>query len=172
MPPKWGEHFISTRIVKIIEESVVDPKEKTLITYTRNIGYTSVMVRFVSTIIYMFLCVCIYLWIIYISLHIKHGWRKVWKYLCSVYFIAFYKVCIMLKSSVAFKIKFWKFKIFTCFGFNRTEILKHFQPCILQKTASLHGSYLCVIFTKNFKLITFLLLLFNPVVTVFCIMLP
>lgn len=42
-PPKWGERFISTRVVKIIEESIVDPKEKTLVTYTRNIGYTSVM---------------------------------------------------------------------------------------------------------------------------------
>lgn len=42
--PKWGERFISSRIVKIMEESVVDPKNKTLTTYTRNLGYQSVMV--------------------------------------------------------------------------------------------------------------------------------
>lgn len=42
--PKWGERFISKNVVKIIEETVVDPKEKTLITYTKNLGYTKVMV--------------------------------------------------------------------------------------------------------------------------------
>uniref|UniRef100_A0A1B6E3G8 PRELI/MSF1 domain-containing protein n=1 Tax=Clastoptera arizonana TaxID=38151 RepID=A0A1B6E3G8_9HEMI len=42
-PPKWGEKFVSARIVKIVEESIVDPKEKVLTTYTRNIGYTSLM---------------------------------------------------------------------------------------------------------------------------------
>ncbi|KAJ9596301.1 hypothetical protein L9F63_012668 [Diploptera punctata] len=41
--PKWGERFINARTVKIIEESVVDPKEKVLVTYTRNIGYVRVM---------------------------------------------------------------------------------------------------------------------------------
>ncbi|PSN37194.1 PRELI domain-containing protein 1 [Blattella germanica] len=41
--PKWGERFISSRTVKIIEESIVDPKEKVLITHTRNIGYVRVM---------------------------------------------------------------------------------------------------------------------------------
>ncbi|CAB3377426.1 Hypothetical predicted protein [Cloeon dipterum] len=43
LPPKWGEHVVSNRTVKIIEESVVDPKTKTMTTYTRNIGYTKVM---------------------------------------------------------------------------------------------------------------------------------
>ncbi|XP_059490802.1 PRELI domain-containing protein 1, mitochondrial [Neocloeon triangulifer] len=43
LPPKWGEHVVSNRTVKIIEESIVDPKSKTLTTYTRNIGYTKVM---------------------------------------------------------------------------------------------------------------------------------
>lgn len=42
--PKWGERFVSKNIVKIIEESIVDPKTKTLTTYTRNLGYTKVMV--------------------------------------------------------------------------------------------------------------------------------
>ncbi|XP_015610443.1 protein preli-like [Cephus cinctus] len=41
--PKWGERFVSKNIVKIVEESVVDPKEKTFTTYTRNLGYTKVM---------------------------------------------------------------------------------------------------------------------------------
>ncbi|XP_067003455.1 protein preli-like [Anabrus simplex] len=41
--PKWGERFISSRTVKIVEESIVDPKEKVLVTYTRNIGYVRVM---------------------------------------------------------------------------------------------------------------------------------
>ncbi|XP_032680486.1 PRELI domain-containing protein 1, mitochondrial [Odontomachus brunneus] len=41
--PKWGERFISKNIVKIVEESIVDPKAKTLTTYTRNLGYTKVM---------------------------------------------------------------------------------------------------------------------------------
>ncbi|XP_075222380.1 preli-like [Lycorma delicatula] len=42
-PPKWGERLIGARIVKIVEESVVDPKERTFTTYTRNLGYTKVM---------------------------------------------------------------------------------------------------------------------------------
>lgn len=42
--PKWGERFINTKSVKIVEESIVDPKEKTLTTYTRNIAFTKVMV--------------------------------------------------------------------------------------------------------------------------------
>ncbi|XP_057335097.1 PRELI domain-containing protein 1, mitochondrial [Microplitis mediator] len=41
--PKWGERFISKNVVKIVEETVVDPKEKTLTSYTRNLGYTKVM---------------------------------------------------------------------------------------------------------------------------------
>lgn len=42
--PKWGERFISKNIVKIVEESIVDPQTKTMTTYTRNLGYTKVMV--------------------------------------------------------------------------------------------------------------------------------
>lgn len=42
--PKWGERFYNAKAVKIVEESVVDPKEKTLTTYTRNIAFTKVMV--------------------------------------------------------------------------------------------------------------------------------
>lgn len=42
--PKWGERFIHNNDVKIVEESILDPSKKTLITYTRNVGYTSVMV--------------------------------------------------------------------------------------------------------------------------------
>ncbi|KOX79726.1 Protein preli-like [Melipona quadrifasciata] len=41
--PKWGERLISKNVVKIVEESTVDPKTKTLTTYTRNLGYTRVM---------------------------------------------------------------------------------------------------------------------------------
>ncbi|XP_041969559.1 protein preli-like [Aricia agestis] len=41
--PKWGERFFSAKSVKIIEESIVDPEKKILITYTRNLGYTKVM---------------------------------------------------------------------------------------------------------------------------------
>lgn len=48
--PKWGERFISKNVVKIIEESIVDPEAKTLTTYTKNLGYTKVMVgKFRST---------------------------------------------------------------------------------------------------------------------------
>ncbi|KOB72608.1 putative intramitochondrial sorting protein family member [Operophtera brumata] len=35
--------FFSAKSVKIIEESVLDPQAKTLVTYTRNLGYTKVM---------------------------------------------------------------------------------------------------------------------------------
>jgi hypothetical protein len=42
--PRWGERFVpGPRYVCVLEESVVDPKTKTLTTYTRNIGYTSIM---------------------------------------------------------------------------------------------------------------------------------
>ncbi|XP_063367267.1 protein preli-like [Cydia amplana] len=41
--PKWGERFFSAKCVKIIEESIVDPEKKVLVTYTRNLGYTKVM---------------------------------------------------------------------------------------------------------------------------------
>jgi len=46
--PKWGERFISKNIVKIMEESIVDPEAKTLTTYTRNLGYTKVMVGYLE----------------------------------------------------------------------------------------------------------------------------
>ena len=43
--PKWGERFLPAgRKVCIIEESVVDPVNKTLTTYTRNVGMTRVLV--------------------------------------------------------------------------------------------------------------------------------
>lgn len=41
--PKWAERFISSKNVYIIEESMVDPKNKILVTYTRNLGYVKVM---------------------------------------------------------------------------------------------------------------------------------
>lgn len=43
--PKWGERFVpkSTRSTCIVEESVVDPTNKTFTTYTRNIGLSSIM---------------------------------------------------------------------------------------------------------------------------------
>lgn len=43
--PKWGERFINSKDVKIVEESILDPTKKTLVTYTRNVGYANVMVR-------------------------------------------------------------------------------------------------------------------------------
>lgn len=42
--PKWGERFYNAKSVKIIEESIVDPKAKTLTTYTRNCTFAKVMV--------------------------------------------------------------------------------------------------------------------------------
>lgn len=41
--PKWAERFISARSLFIIEESIVDPVKKTLVTYTRNISCLSYM---------------------------------------------------------------------------------------------------------------------------------
>ncbi|KAF2905037.1 hypothetical protein ILUMI_01138 [Ignelater luminosus] len=41
--PKWAERFITTKKVNIVEESIVDPKNKVFITYTRNLGYLKVM---------------------------------------------------------------------------------------------------------------------------------
>jgi len=41
--PKWGERFFKAKFVCIVEESLVDPKTKTLTTYTRNIGYNKIM---------------------------------------------------------------------------------------------------------------------------------
>ncbi|XP_055337440.1 PRELI domain-containing protein 1, mitochondrial-like [Paramacrobiotus metropolitanus] len=42
--PKWGERFIrGPQHVYIVEESIVDPVNKTLTTYSKNVGYTKVM---------------------------------------------------------------------------------------------------------------------------------
>lgn len=41
--PKWTERFLPSKIVYIIEESIVDLRAKTLITYTRNIGLQHLM---------------------------------------------------------------------------------------------------------------------------------
>lgn len=41
--PKWAERFINTRCVFIVEESIVDPKLKTMVTFTRNVGLKSFM---------------------------------------------------------------------------------------------------------------------------------
>ncbi|XP_029644757.1 PRELI domain-containing protein 1, mitochondrial [Octopus sinensis] len=42
--PKWGERFVSrARHVCIVEESIIDPVAKTVITYTRNIGLQRIM---------------------------------------------------------------------------------------------------------------------------------
>lgn len=41
--PKWGERFVNTNSVKIIEDSVLDLKKKSLITFTRNIGFKKIM---------------------------------------------------------------------------------------------------------------------------------
>lgn len=41
--PKWTERFLSSKLVYIIEESILDPKLKTLTTYTRNIGLKHLM---------------------------------------------------------------------------------------------------------------------------------
>uniref|UniRef100_A0A6M2DM83 PRELI/MSF1 domain-containing protein n=1 Tax=Xenopsylla cheopis TaxID=163159 RepID=A0A6M2DM83_XENCH len=41
--PKWGKRFISAPFVKIYEESIVDPLNKTMITYTFNMGHAKVM---------------------------------------------------------------------------------------------------------------------------------
>lgn len=41
--PKWAEKFISARSLYVVEESVVDPKAKTLTTYTRNISCKNYM---------------------------------------------------------------------------------------------------------------------------------
>ena len=44
--PRWGERFVpGPRHVCVVEESVVDPEAQTITTYTRNIGYTKIMVR-------------------------------------------------------------------------------------------------------------------------------
>ncbi|PNF41527.1 hypothetical protein B7P43_G12550 [Cryptotermes secundus] len=49
--PKWGERFVDSRTVHIVEESIMDPNEKIIITYTRNISYVRVM-SIVEKVIY------------------------------------------------------------------------------------------------------------------------
>lgn len=46
--PKWGRHFYDAKSVKIVEESICDPKTKTLTTYTRNVAFTKVMVNLIQ----------------------------------------------------------------------------------------------------------------------------
>lgn len=41
--PKWGERFYKNTPVIIIEDSVLDTNTKTLITFTRNIGFKKIM---------------------------------------------------------------------------------------------------------------------------------
>lgn len=41
--PNWAKRFINTAHVFIVEESIVDLKNKILVTYTRNLGFTKVM---------------------------------------------------------------------------------------------------------------------------------
>lgn len=41
--PKWAERFFIGSHIYIVEESTVDPLNKILVTYTRNLGYTKVM---------------------------------------------------------------------------------------------------------------------------------
>lgn len=57
--PKWGERFYKNTPVKIIEDSVLDPNKKTLITFTRNIGFKKIMVSF---FLYFIICkrACVY----------------------------------------------------------------------------------------------------------------
>lgn len=43
--PKWGERFIVNKPVYIIEESIVDPTNHVVVSYTRNLGYTKILVR-------------------------------------------------------------------------------------------------------------------------------
>lgn len=51
--PKWGERFFKSKSVFIVEESIVDPANKTLTTLTRNIGFNKIMVR---TCVHSFVC--------------------------------------------------------------------------------------------------------------------
>jgi hypothetical protein len=44
--PRWADKFVPHSLVGIIEESIVDPKTQTLTTYTRNIGYSKIVVGF------------------------------------------------------------------------------------------------------------------------------
>lgn len=51
--PKWGERFIHSNVVKIVEESILDPSKKTFVTYTRNVGFTNVMVGIRLLVFYL-----------------------------------------------------------------------------------------------------------------------
>lgn len=42
-PPKWAERFISARQVYIVEESIIEPKNQVIYSYTRNIGLQKYM---------------------------------------------------------------------------------------------------------------------------------
>lgn len=41
--PKWAEHIVNVKSVKIVEESICDPDQKTFTTYTRNVAMTKAM---------------------------------------------------------------------------------------------------------------------------------
>jgi len=41
--PKWGERFVKSTIVSIVEDSYVNRKDKTIKTFTRNVGFTRLM---------------------------------------------------------------------------------------------------------------------------------
>lgn len=48
--PKWAKRITNVNVEKIIEESIVDPKEKVITTYTRNIGMVRILVCIFSFI--------------------------------------------------------------------------------------------------------------------------
>lgn len=51
--PEWGKRlFTYNNSVSIVEESVVDPKAKTLVTYTRNIAFQKFMVSYNFSLTY------------------------------------------------------------------------------------------------------------------------
>lgn len=42
--PKWGERFMISKQICIVEESIVDPEHHIIVSYTRNLGLTKIMV--------------------------------------------------------------------------------------------------------------------------------
>lgn len=42
--PKWAEKYVNIKRVYVIEESICDPKNHTLTSYTKNFSATSLMV--------------------------------------------------------------------------------------------------------------------------------
>lgn len=64
--PKWGERFYKNTPVKIIEDSVLDPVNKTLITFTRNIGFKKIMVSLINN-------VCLFKFIFYMYVIMNFG---------------------------------------------------------------------------------------------------